>query len=89
MLAATDVATAWVGKEPLPATAENVAKARDFLSYRVSLGWTNLIKRSTAKRTATVLTADRLHRRWDRDGRRSRCGGICPDSAQDAGRTES
>ncbi len=42
MLAGTDVSTAWVANEPLPVNVENVAKARDFLEHRVSLGWTDL-----------------------------------------------
>ncbi len=41
-LAGVDVGTVWASKEPLPATTENVAKARDFLDHRLSLGWTNL-----------------------------------------------
>ncbi|HEY2882234.1 MAG TPA: VIT domain-containing protein, partial [Pirellulales bacterium] len=41
-LAATDVATVWVDPEAMSATPENIAKARDFLEHRVSLGWTNL-----------------------------------------------
>ena len=42
MLAATDVATAWMANEPLAPTAENLAKAGEFLEKRISLGWTNL-----------------------------------------------
>ncbi|HEY2148577.1 MAG TPA: VIT and VWA domain-containing protein, partial [Pirellulales bacterium] len=41
-LAAADVSTVWASKEPLAATPENIAKARDFLEHRLSLGWTNL-----------------------------------------------
>ncbi len=41
-LAACDVGTVWASPEPLAPTAENIAKARDFLDQRVSLGWTNL-----------------------------------------------
>jgi Flp pilus assembly protein TadD len=41
-LAAADVSTDWASKEPLAATSENMAKARDFLDHRLSLGWTNL-----------------------------------------------
>ncbi len=41
-LAAADVGTVWASKEPLAPTAENIAKARDFLDHRLSLGWTNL-----------------------------------------------
>ncbi len=73
MLAATDVATAWVGKEPLPATAENVAKARDFLEHRVSLGWTNLDQAfDSALRTAPphaqiVYIGDGIVTAGDRD----------------------
>ena len=37
-----DVSTVWASKEPLAPTAENIAKARDFLDHRLSLGWTNL-----------------------------------------------
>ncbi|HKD37145.1 MAG TPA: VIT and VWA domain-containing protein, partial [Pirellulales bacterium] len=41
-LAAADVSTVWASKEPLASTAQNIAKARDFLDHRLSLGWTNL-----------------------------------------------
>ncbi|HEV3417772.1 MAG TPA: VIT domain-containing protein, partial [Pirellulales bacterium] len=41
-LAAADVGTVWVSKEPMAPTAENVARARGFLDQRMSLGWTNL-----------------------------------------------
>ena len=54
-LAAADVGTVWASKEPMAPTAENIAKARDFLDHRLSLGWTNLqqafeavVKRSPA-----------------------------------------
>jgi hypothetical protein len=43
-LAAADVETVWASPEAMPATAENVAKAREFLDNRGSLGWTNLDK---------------------------------------------
>ncbi|HEY2882445.1 MAG TPA: VIT and VWA domain-containing protein, partial [Pirellulales bacterium] len=42
LLAAADVETTWVSPEPLAATPENIAKAREFLNQRTSLGWTNL-----------------------------------------------
>ena len=42
LLAAADVETAWLSPEPMAATQENIAKAREFLDERVSLGWTNL-----------------------------------------------
>ena len=38
MLAAADVETTWLSPEPMAATAENIAKAREFLDGRVSLG---------------------------------------------------
>ncbi len=41
-LAGADVSTVWASKESLAPTAENIAKARDFLDHRLSLGWTNL-----------------------------------------------
>src|SRR5260370_13848371 len=41
-LAAADVGTVWAANEPLAPTADNIAKARDFLDHRLSLGWTNL-----------------------------------------------
>ncbi len=43
-LAATDVETVWASPEAMQATAENIAKAREFLDNRGSLGWTNLDK---------------------------------------------
>jgi Vault protein inter-alpha-trypsin domain/von Willebrand factor type A domain len=42
LLAAADVGTVWVSPEPLAPTPENVAKAREFLAQRMSLGWTDL-----------------------------------------------
>jgi len=42
LLAAADVGSAWASPEPLAPTAENVAKAREFLEGRISLGWTDL-----------------------------------------------
>lgn len=41
-IACADVGTAWLSTEPLPATADNTAKARAFLEERISLGWTDL-----------------------------------------------
>ncbi len=41
-LAAADVGTVWASKEPLVPTAANIAKTRDFLDGRLSLGWTDL-----------------------------------------------
>ncbi len=41
-LAATDASTAWASLDPQPPTAENIAKSRDFLDVRTSLGWTDL-----------------------------------------------
>jgi predicted Zn-dependent protease len=43
-LAAADVETVWASSDAMPATAENVAKARKFLEDRGSLGWTDLGK---------------------------------------------
>ncbi|MBC8113750.1 MAG: hypothetical protein H7062_05195, partial [Candidatus Saccharimonas sp.] len=42
LLGACDVGTEWAIKEPSAPSAENVAKAKDFLDQRASLGWTNL-----------------------------------------------
>jgi hypothetical protein len=42
LLAAADVETTWLAKEPLAATGENREKAAKFLADRASLGWTNL-----------------------------------------------
>lgn len=42
LLAGADVGTDWASNEPMAPTAENIAKARDFLDHRLSLGWTNL-----------------------------------------------
>jgi ferritin-like metal-binding protein YciE len=42
LIAASDVETAWLTKEPLAPNVENREKAAKFLSDRVSLGWTNL-----------------------------------------------
>ncbi len=41
-LAAADVETIWGSPEAMQATAENIAKAHEFLDNRGSLGWTNL-----------------------------------------------
>ena len=43
-LGACDVNADWAFDRPQPATPENVAKARQFLVGRVSLGWTDLDK---------------------------------------------
>jgi Flp pilus assembly protein TadD len=41
-LATCDVTCDWAFAEPVPASAENVAAARDYLAKRTSLGWTDL-----------------------------------------------
>lgn len=41
-LAGCDVACAWALNDSAPATDESIAKARDFLAQRDSLGWTDL-----------------------------------------------
>ena len=43
-LATCDVECDWVFQDTRQATAENIAAARDFLTRRVSLGWTDLDK---------------------------------------------
>ncbi|MEK6258550.1 MAG: VIT domain-containing protein [Planctomycetota bacterium] len=42
LLAAADVGTEWAFAEPAAPSAENIAKANNFLDQRASLGWTNL-----------------------------------------------
>lgn len=41
-LGCVDVGTVWATPQPVPASADAVAQARDFLAKRRSLGWTNL-----------------------------------------------
>jgi tetratricopeptide (TPR) repeat protein/outer membrane lipoprotein-sorting protein len=43
-LAGCDVDCDWVFEKPMPADAKNVAAARDYLTNRISLGWTDLDK---------------------------------------------
>ena len=72
-LAAADVETVWASPEAVPATAENIAKAREFLDDRSSLGWTNLDRAFEAVlKKAAGRSANHLHRRRDRHGRRKR-----------------
>ena len=47
-LAVTDIQTQFAFDKPVPATPENVVKARDFLAGRASLGWTDLTRGLTA-----------------------------------------
>lgn len=61
-LAAADVETVWADAEPLAPTPENLAKAKDFLDNRVSLGWTDLerafgevLKRAPPKATIIYI----------------------------------
>jgi hypothetical protein len=73
MLAACDVATAWAAPEPLAPTAGNIAKARDFLDTRVSLGWTNLdqafdtVLRKSPAGAQIVYVGDGIPTAGDRD----------------------
>ena len=80
-LAACDVGTVWAAPEPLAPTAENIAKARDFLDQRVSLGWTNLeqafgdvLKKSPAGAQVVYIGDGIVTAGAVRSGRRSSIG---------------
>ncbi len=84
LLGATDVATVWVSPEPLAPTAENVARARQFLEHRAVAG---LDRPGSSVRRGLCSGSEArtrcLHRRWDRQQGGSQSG-LVRQSADEA-----